>query len=403
MISNIKNISYLTFTQIFIVFVGLLTGMIWSRFGSVEDYGKYQLLMSFVSIVGIFSLPGLGMTAQLSAGKNQHGNLEYIFKKKVLYSIISSFILFFIGNYYLFIKENTDMTYLIYIAACLYPLYNLKALWEGWITATGEFKKLSLIQIYFSLITFIALFGSLILTNNIYFVILSIFFAISLSNIIIIKYVQTKRNNDNTDFDLINYGYKLSIPMAIPIIMSLDKILISEYLTIEKVAIYAIAMAFPSFIKSLYLITNRLLSPKFTSSNSISESWKYFKSKFLLIVVFFTTIGLVGFFILDYLIVLLYTDKYLESTLYAKWIFLFTALSVPCSFLGNILRTQKILKFSYYYESFNSFGKLFLILVLIQEYGLWGIVYAISLMNILSIIFFISYFNYELKKERQNV
>ena len=102
-----------------------------------------------------------------------------------------------------------------------------------------------------------------------------------MANVFIIKYFQKRIVNNTKDDELINYGYKLSWAMIIPVVMSFDKLIISKYLTIEDVAIYSIAMLFPSYVKTLYSIISRIITPSISSANSIKEAWKYLKPKLL--------------------------------------------------------------------------------------------------------------------------
>lgn len=396
---TLKNFSYLANSHIIMLIIGISTSTIWARYATVELYGKYMLMMSFISVSAVLSIPGFSTSAQLSAAKHKHGNLDILFRKKILYSFISTVLLVGIGLYYQVFKNDEQIAYMLYIASFVYPFYNLKSIWESWLTAIGEYKKLSIIQIVYSLTGLFSLTVSLIIIENIYFVILITFSTISISNVFIIKYFQRKRLNDAKDNELINYGYKLSWAMIIPVIISFDKLIISEYLTLEDVAIYSISMLFPSYAKVLYSIINRLLTPKISSSNSIQEAWIYLKPKLMIISFLFLFIGIVGFFTIEHIINILYTEKYSESAIYAKWLWLTLVLAVPATFLANILRAQQILKFSYYFESFNSIGRILFFLTLIPIYKLWGTIYSIIIMNILSNIFFIGYFIYELKKE----
>ena len=399
---TLKNFSYLTNAHILILIIGVITSAIWTRYTTVEIYGKYQLVMSFISIVAVLSIPGFSMSAQLSAAKEKHGNLEILFKKKIYISFISTVILVGIGLYYQIFKNDEEIAYMLYIVSFIYPFYNLRSIWESWLTAIGEYKKLSIIQINYALIGLLSLVISLIIIENIYLVILITFGSVAIANVFIIKYFQKRIVNNTKDDELINYGYKLSWAMIIPVVMSFDKLIISEYLTIEDVAIYSIAMLFPSYVKTLYSIISRIITPSISSANSIKEAWKYLKPKLLRISILFFIIGIVGFFTIEYLIHLLYTDKYSESAIYAKWLWIFIVLAVPATYLADILRVQQKLSFSYYFEAFNSLGKVSLLLVLLPIYQLWGAVYGVFIMNILSTLFFVLYFRYEYSKELTN-
>lgn len=396
---TLKNFSYLTNAHILILIIGVVTSAIWTRYTTVEIYGKYQLVMSFISIVAVLSIPGFSMSAQLSAAQEKHGNLEILFRKKIYFSFISTVILVVIGLYYQLIKNDEEIGYMLYIISFLYPFYNIRSIWESWLTAIGEYKKLSLIQIYYALIGLISLVISLIAIKNIYLVVFITFSCIAIANILIIKYFQKKVINKIKDNELITYGYKLSWAMIIPVVMSFDKLIIAEYLTIKDVAIYSVAILFPSYIKTLYNIISRLITPSISSAKNVKEAWDYLKPKLVKISILFFLIGLIGFFIIEYLMHILYTDKYIESGIYAKWLWLFIVLSVPVTYLADILRAQKRLKFEYLSYFLIPMIKITGFILLLPKFNLWGMVYAIAITNIFTMVYYILYFYYEYKNE----
>jgi O-antigen/teichoic acid export membrane protein len=394
-----QNFSYLGGSQVAILLIGLITSAIWARYATVELYGKYQLLISFLAIVSIFSMPGMRTSAQLSSAKQKHGNLLIIWKRTTQFSVISAVVLLFIGGYYFFFKEDRVLAYMVFIAAMFYPFFNLKLIWNGWIVGISEFKKLSIINVCFSMFNLLILIIGFIFFQDIHLVILLIFGGISISNIVILRYFNKRVVNGEKDRSLIRYGYVLSGSMLVPVILSFDKLIISEYLSLSDVAIYSVALLLPNQVKILYSIIDRLVSPKISSAKSIEEAWHYMRPKMKPIIALFFVVGIVGFFTIGYIIDFIFTEKYQESTLYAKWLWLVVSFSVPATYMANILRSQQRVKFSYYFEAFNSIGKVGLFLLLVPIYQLWGMVYGMALMSILSTLFFIIFFNYELKKD----
>jgi len=395
-----QNFSYLASSHFLIMFIGLITSAVWARYTTIEVFGKYQLLISFLSIVAIFGIPGFGLSSQLSAAKNKHGNLEILFKKRILFSFVSSFFLILIGLYYQTINSDLEMACLLYISSFIFPLYNLKNIWESWLTAIAEYKKLSYIQVLFAIVSLLSLIVSLVFIGNIYFVIIITFSTIALCNALIIFYFKKMRQNKEEDYTLINYGYKVSLSMIVPLLLSFDKFIISEYLSIKDVAIYSVAIILITYIKSLYGIINRLITPRITMASTVHDAWTYLKPKMSLLVLVFFIIGIAGFFSLEYIITFIYSVKYTESALYGKWLWLFTVIAIPATFLANILRAQQKLKFTYLYEIFNSGFKIIFFLILVPIYGLWGIVYSTIIMSIFSSILIFVYFYIELKKEK---
>lgn len=397
-----KNFSYLIFAQVTVMLLGLISTSLWTRFVSVEEFGKYQLLLSLFNVVSLFTFSGLRISSQISSAKNIDGNLRLIVKRKLVFSIIGSVALVGIGIYYYFLKSDILLGHLFFFSALIYPFYNLKTTWDSWINGKSEYKILSIIMVVNAGILLLVLTITILIHNKLIFMAMSVIVVTSILNIFILIYFLKKKRNNKTDKEVISYGYKLSGALVIPGVSYFDKFLISEYLSMREVAIFSIAKIFPQKCKILFTVINRLVLPKISAANTIQEAWRYFRPKLPVITLFFAVIGLSGFLFLEYIIQLFFSQRYVNAGSYAKWLWLFIAISTPATYLGEILRAQKILKFSYYFEISTSVGRFLLYLILLPKYGLWGMIISVVLWNVIAGVFFVVYFAVELNKEKLN-
>jgi O-antigen/teichoic acid export membrane protein len=397
--NNIRDFFLYSSSQVVMIIFSIITSAIWARYSTQEEYGIFQLFMSFIIIAGVFNLPGLGMSMQLSSANNKNKNLAIALKIKLKYSIISSIFLLFIGFYFYFYKENILISYLLFISSFLYPIYILSSLWESWLTGIRKIKKLSFILILNSFISLSVVSFGLIYMKSITFTIFVLFLSIAILNIIILRFFTIENKTLIEDKSLINYGYAFSGAVIISMLVGLDKFIISEYLSLSDVAIYGVAMTFVLKIKILYATINKLISPSILKAKDITMAWQYIKYKMILIWIGFILIGIIGFIFVDDIIVLIFTDKYEQSAMYAKWLWLIVSISRPILYLSSILKAQKKLKFAYYLESINSIGKLVLLIVLLPFYHLWGMVYATLIVNFTALVYISVYFYIEYQKE----
>ena len=178
----------------------------------------------------------------------------------------------------------------------------------------------------------------------------------------------------------------------------MERFIISEILSLKEVAIFAVSMIFPGIIVAIYGVINRIVSPYITETKDIVEAFEFLKTIIIPIIYFFVFISVLGLFFIKVLIITFYPAQFHESILYAQIMWFFCAISVPATFLGNILRVHKILSFSIIFENINSFGKVLIGITLIKFFGLIGMVFTYSLFYLFSLLFFIFFFMYKYKK-----
>src|SRR5947207_34065 len=104
--------------------ISLITGIIltytYGNFLSKEIFGQFNFVLSILSLIGIFSLPGMGQALTYAFSKNNQGNFLKAIKQTFWFSLIGSLILFFLLTYYL--KENIDISKSLLLLVFLFPL-----------------------------------------------------------------------------------------------------------------------------------------------------------------------------------------------------------------------------------------------------------------------------------------
>jgi O-antigen/teichoic acid export membrane protein len=359
--------------------------------------------MSYISIAGAFAFTGLGTSLELSASNDIDGNLLKITKQKIKLSLISSTILIAFAYYHYFIRDTYDIAICILTTSVLFPFYIVSGFWQSWANGKREFKKLSLFGIFNGLVVFIGVFVILNLFKD-FKLIFSLIFSLNIAiNLVILFHYFKKRENIFVDNEMIRYGYKLSGAYLINSLLSFDKFLIDRYLSIETVAVYSIAMVFPDMIKMLFSIFNKLLIPKFAKNNRVIDVWLWFRKYYYGLIILFIILGITGFLSISYLVNIFFGDKYAESVIYSKWLWLIISLAVPPSLLSNILTYHKKTKYVYLKENINVFIKFGGYLLLIPKYGLFGIVYTYSANLVFSSLFIVLSFIYYKKNDTLNI
>ena len=135
-------------------------------------------------------------------------------------------------------------------------------------------------------------------------------------------------------------------------------------------------MTCPNLLKVFFDVSNKLFIPRFSKFNTIVEVWSWIKKFYIFIIVFYILCGVVGFFLLDYIIVFFFSEKYADAAIYSKWIFLSMALAIAASYLSQIMIYQKKTKYVYMFVKINVLVKMTGFITLLPIFGLWGMVYT---------------------------
>lgn len=388
----------LSFAQVATILVGIVTSALWARYLPQETYGKYQLLISFYSMLGVFCLSGMGTSLQISAAKGFDGNLFKITRLKFLASLIGALAFAGIGIYYW--ESDRMLAIGAFVSAGFFPFRQLEAIWYPWINGKGRLGLVAKIRILFLLpsvitITIVVVGGFISLPEVI--VISQGILVVFIVGVVIYTF-RSQRENQKEDKPTIHYGFHVTGAALLGWLIATDKFIINEYLSAVDVAVYSVALIFPNQIRTLYSIFNQMILPNITRANSVREAWDYLRKRFFLLYIVFALIGIAGFFMFPIIIPLLFSEKYVAAVPYAKWLWLSLCINAPATYLANILRAQKKIKFVYFFEILHPITSIVLYVILIP-WGIWGIVIAKIISNIYAWFVFVGSFIFYLRKE----
>lgn len=187
--SNKKKIlsdsSYLFVGQILVMLISLLgTSFLTKNLGS-NEYGKYMIVISYVTLFQLFSLSGIQkvFVREVNNGKN---SLELVYNKLIPPYLFSLVISFLICNFLvLFLAYSNEIKYNIFIFSFSIFFTGLIFIFQTLLMSEQSFLKLSLIspfQRFFAIISVcMAVFWGLNSSYYFYFRLLMLFFVILFS------------------------------------------------------------------------------------------------------------------------------------------------------------------------------------------------------------------------------
>jgi len=263
MIYATKGGFWLLFNQITVSVVNILTTLFLVNLLTKETFGTYKFVLSFFGILSIPALSGLNTAIVNAAAKNENGAFVKAFFLKLKYGALGSLAGLVVALYYC-VKGNNILCLCFLIAACFVPFFNSFSLYESFLSGKKNFSLLSRFSIITQLISLICLAGAVLLSKNIYILLLAYFLPLTLSYLFF--FYRTKKifqPQGPVNPQTVNFGKHLSI-ISIwgNISAQIDKIILWHFLGPAPLAIYAVAMMLPDKIKDILKIIGSLATPK---------------------------------------------------------------------------------------------------------------------------------------------
>jgi O-antigen/teichoic acid export membrane protein len=361
---------------------------------TTEDFGKYQLIVTYITLLGVFAFPSFNMLINKAVLRGK----DYVFKALFLDSYKYTTLIFLSLTLILGILQylfNNERLELLFIALFFLPLLGLEK-YEPVLNAKQRFAKIRLLSLI-SLIFHIGL--SLIfiqLTEQYLYIFLSLFITKALTVWLGLLYANKSLIKEEVVYDYdskddLKEGYRLSLLTFYNVgIGHIDKLIIG-LIDYKLLAIYAIGILIPMKVKDqLKLIVNIM-----------TQSWakngeEYYKAqiKKLHNPVF------IGLFIISFLmsysaylyIPILFTEEYLDS-LSIVWIVAFT---IPFILSGFTHETFIIVFHNTDFYQKVTYTKqavyLLSLSILVPNLGIIGIAISILIRSVYD--FFVNYFYY---------
>ena len=383
-----KNIIKITGTQLIVSVFLMVTSIIWARYYPIETFAKFNIVLSILGFVSILAYSGMRHSITISAGKGLGGNFLLIIKEKFFISILLIPVILIFAYYY---HNDDDIFSVLLLFAILLPLYTNQGHWEAWLLGGESFNKYSLYKIASTVIFAVVLF--LLHDLESVFILISLLIIFKLIvNLIFTFDVYKNKGKKSIDKSVVSYGKKVTGALLLNSLLMLDKLIIEFFIGMESVAIYVIALLAPGILRMVFDTSCKLIIPKIVKFDSVLDAWTWFKFFFWKIVIIYLIVGIFGFLIMELLILVVFGSVYSESSLYSSWLFLFTALALPFSYISQILIYQKKTDFIYMFTNTNIIVKLGGFIILIPIYELWGVVITFFVNYIINIVVILKYF-----------
>ena len=370
----LKGGSYLTLGNFAAVFSNFILAFFFARLLPKEVYGTYSYILAWISVFGIFALPGMDRAVIQSVSNDFESSLILGLKKKIKYGSLGTLAALLLGAYY-FYNGNPVLAWAFFVGAVFIPFINSFQIYNAYLLGKKEFKTQMLYLILSQLFIALILITAIFLTQNIVYLV-GIYL---LANLIpsLIFFLRTKliaKLTGPKDPGIISFAKHLSLINVVSTISGyLDQFLAFHFLGPANLATYTFAVAPPEQIKGLFQSIPDLALPKF-SERSEEDLKKTIKRKSIILFIFAALV--VGIYILlapwFYKI---FFPRYLDSVFLSQ-IFALSMLNTPATFIIPALTAHKKIKKLYWFNIISPVFQILIMTILTPLYGLIGLILA---------------------------
>lgn len=384
----IKNYFYLALAQGIVALLGLLLSIAFARLVSKELFGQWNYIISMVGLLAIFSLPGINEAIVQAVARGYDKTLVTGTKEKFKWSILGSLALLGIGIYY-FLVGSEVLGKCFIISSFAFPFYKNLDIYISFLTGKQAFNQVAKYRIITETLAILATLMALYFTRNLVIIVSASLAAHSLIHGYFFRLTSRKIVNESQDAQAISFGKHLTLLNVFQMISAIDsiKILIGVMLSFSELAIYSVARGFQEIILSFMGFTATLSYPKL-SEMSQEDAYAAVRKKLpYLIVGTVITCGIL-IALCPYIIPLFYSEKYIDSVLYAQILLGALIFGIPAAIFNRALfPAQREIRKLYKVRIILPLVRLALVVALTLPYGLLGVVLAQLISNIFALVY----------------
>lgn len=372
-----------------------------ANFVNESVVGYYRFVLAFYAVFATLALFGMNSALIQSVATGKSGTYFFALKRKIKWGGVGTIGFIFTASYYYF-EGNTELATALLLAGALLPWFEAYSLYSAYLNGLSRFKLSSLSLSFDRSLS--ALVIVLVSWLNPQLIALVAAYFISHTVIAYGLHLYTiKKVPPNLDVDegLMKFSEHLTWMSILSIISGqLDKFVLFWFFGPVALASFWVASVLPQEMSRVTSLVTSALFPR-TVKTPLNELMPIIKKVFWLTVCAGLLISLI-YYLLATWIFSLFLPAYMEAVNWSVCLMLALSL-VPHLFVWNIFTAKKMLKELYYYNLGEPILTIFLYLIFVPAFGVWGLVYAFLLKSlILNLIALVVLYHYLPKKLKSN-
>lgn len=239
---------------------------------SKDDYGQYKYILSALSVLLAFSLPGINSAITQAVSQKAHVQLLKIAKEQMKWGSLGGLIGICIAIYY-FLAGNIFLGFAFILIGLGVPFIESFFPYTGYYRGKQQFKELSLTQIVLRIGHSLAIVLVAYLTRDVLAIVAT--YILSHTLICLITLIYTRRRiNENRVVEqhvhedtkaIVQFGKNLSVTQALQKVSAeVDKVLIWQMFGATSVAVYSVARVAIQMVRLFTGFIVELALPRFS-------------------------------------------------------------------------------------------------------------------------------------------
>ena len=226
-----KGRFWLTLGQGISIVVGFGTSIIFANHILPNVYGTYKYLLSVVGLLGVTTLTGMGPMISQAVARGFEGSFYKALKTKIQWGFFGGFASLGLSAYYLY-NANTQLALAFFVAAFFLPFMDSFQLYQDYLQGKKDFETSTKYASSSQIIAAIAMVCTVLLTKNLYAIILAYFASWTFSRLFFLtRSLKKYPPNKEVDPQTIPYAKNSSIiDLFASLVGSLDQILIFHFI-----------------------------------------------------------------------------------------------------------------------------------------------------------------------------
>lgn len=385
----LKGGSWMTLSFVVGTLASVVTMMAFGNLLPRETYGVYTYLLSLGGLLAFPTLSGIGPAVTRAVARGFESVVPYALRMQLRYNLFAVAIIGSVALYY-YLKDNYVFAVSLACLAVAYPMAEAFHIYVQVLTGKKRFDILAKITSVITPTGALATVITLLLTDNVLIIIAVFSLMALLPKIIAYKWVANGLDKSVPLPEALNEmrhtAFHITGAGIIGILASyIDKIILFQVAGPAALAVYGFAIAGPERLKSLIKNWTSIATPRL-AERTLDEIRSVFYKRLGFALLVGTSIAAIYIIFSPYLFQWL-LPRYLDSIIYSQTFALGLILIPAIIYIGNIFYGQNMLRAIYISSTGVQLLRTTLFLILGWRFGIWGLVVASLLTQIVSIVY----------------
>ncbi len=341
-----KNSFLVSVSHVVNIVRGIISGYFVARLFEKEIYGQYQFILSVMSMLAMFGLPGLMDSVTRALARKEKFSMQAIVLHQGKICAIASIVLLscipFLEYYH-----RESLWPLFVAAAIIFPLPNIaQILFGAPVVGLSRFDIALKANIIWSIINIICTVVILYYTQSAFLMLITSTVIAPITYIMMSKKIQPEKDLDEENTkEIIRYGWQLTLRnLPNDLAWYIDKLIISQFLGLNQLATFSVSILIPEQVKGL---VKQFVPIAFAKQAARSDS-KEMRQKLLKVVASgmgIFTIGIIVYTMISpWIIPFLFPKYHAHEVIFLTNISAITLVMTPTALLGQYLDAQKMVR-----------------------------------------------------------